>query len=193
MKSSTSQNSRFSPSAWVGGALLLLMLAACTKSQWTQAWHTRDRAFVSFPVLSYAELFNALGNPGQYVSVRKTTQNGVTGVLMTGAATSHFYQLDKVDLNSFYFGLGGLIMGTSVNGDLESLAYDLACPNCDRAAQRLTLSTDGTATCQRCHIAYDLNNYGVILSTEGNTLHDSPRGLYRYHIMYDGNTVRVYN
>lgn len=173
--------------------LLLTLLSSCKKDEVTQTYSTANRVFVSFSVLSYAELFNAMGNPGQFVSVRSTTRNGVTGVLMTNSAGSHFYQLDKVDLTSFYFGLGGLIMGTNNYGELESLAYDLACPNCNRADTRMDLHSNGTSTCPHCHISYDLNNYGIITNTEGNTIHASPRGLYRYRIMFDGTTVNVYN
>jgi len=173
--------------------LLCVLSVSCKKDETTQTYSTANRVFVSFSVLHYAELFNAMGNPGQFVTVRSTTQNGVTGVLMTNSATSHFYQLDKVDLTSFYFGLGGLILGTNNYAELESLAYDLACPNCNRADKRMTLGTDGTVRCPHCHIVYDLNNYGIIANTEENTIHATPRGLYRYRIMFDGTTVNVYN
>lgn len=201
MKSSTIPNSHskyLHGIPYLGAALCALCLlsalcVSCKKDEVTQTYSTANRVFVSFSVLNYAELFNAMGNPGQFVSVRSTTRNGVTGVLMTNSAGSHFYQLDKVDLTSFYFGLGGLIMGTNNYGELESLAYDLACPNCNRADIRMTLQSNGTSTCPHCHIIYDLNNYGIITNTEGNTIHATPRGLYRYRIMFDGTTVNVYN
>ena len=173
----------------------LLLLSSCKKDETTQTYSTANRVFVSFTVLNYAELFNAMGNPGQFVSICSASpalHNGVAGVDMANSLGGHFYPLDKVDYTSFYFGLGGLIVGTKT-GDMENLAYDLACPNCNRANIRLKLNTDGTCTCPECSIVYSLNNYGFIDNTEANTTHSTPRGLYRYRIMYDGTTVNVYN
>ena len=170
----------------------LLLLSSCKKDETTQTYSTANRVFVSFAVLSYAELFNAMGNPGQFVSIRPMTQNEAAGVQIANTIEGHFYRLDKIDFKSFYFGLGGLIVGTR-NGEMENLAYDLACPNCNRADIRLELSSSVICTCPNCNIVYSLNNYGYIDNTEKNTIHSNPRGLYRYRIMYDGTTVNVYN
>lgn len=187
-------------------ALLLAVLfvfASCKKDETTQTYSTQHRVFLYLNVMSYPELFNTVGNPGQYVSIRSAQRQredaqgkplGVeTGMEIKSPLGTQFYALSKADATSFYFGLAGIIIGTTY--DLENVAYDLGCPNCNYNSDkmRLRFNTDGTAVCPNCHIVYDLNNYGVISNTENNHVHSSPRGLYRYRVTYDGTSISVFN
>lgn len=166
-----------------------VVLAACSKDEATSTYSQREYVYCFFNVVQYTELFNVMGNNGQFATIRRQVEDGVTHIRMTSAGSSTPYPLDAT-AKGFGFGLGGLIVGTSYGG--ESLCYDLSCPICDRAGTRLT--PDGIyATCANCGVTFDMNNYGVISSTPGGAEIANPRGLYRYRIRFDGSIVNAYN
>lgn len=171
--------------------IVAFLLSGCDDV--SDTYTTKYQVLFYYTAVSATELYTAVNSPGQYVAVR---QSG-SYILMQGFSSSTRYSVDAISFQSFYFGLGGLIIGTSYNtnshGSYELLAYDLACPNCDIASRRLSLSDDGLATCSKCGTVYDMNNYGMITSYDESNGFESPRGLYRYRISYDGTTVRVYN
>lgn len=183
MKSSISRNCLFS-------LILILAVSSCKKDEATTAYSNKYPVFVSLGTLSYAELGSALSQ-GTFVTLRPKTTDKGTQVIMSNGASTQPYTLSADDFRSFRFGLGGIIVGTNYMG--EPLAYDLACSNCDRAEYRLTVNSNGTATCGHCHIVYSLNNYGFIDNTEHNTIHNEPRGLYRYHADINPAVVHVFN
>ena len=169
---------------------LLQALALLSCEDTTNTFSNREMVRCNYTVASYTELFNALGNYGQFASIREM---GTGKVRMTSGATGKYtdYASSKVQ-QYFSFGLGGLIVGTNFNGD--NLAYDLACPYCDVASYRLSLADNGYCRCSHCGIQYDMNNYGIIASIDSTkTYTNKPRGLYRYRITYDGTSVSVYN
>jgi len=168
--------------------VLMGVLSSC--EDLTNAYSNREYVRCNYTVASYTELFNVMGNYGQYAFIRKMPNGKVR---MTLASTGKYteYNPDKIQ-SYFYFGLAGLIVGTNNYG--ESLCYDLGCPYCDGSAYRLTLKDNGYAKCSRCGITYDLNLYGVIVSIDSAYNYVSkPRALYRYHITYDGTNVSMYN
>ena len=184
MKSSLTRNFLFS--------LALLACSGCTKDMVTSTYSTEHYVNVYFdPISAYLPLMQVLGspgfgNPGQYATLRRSS----TKITITSATGATEYT-DAVIMKGSY-GCGGLIIGT--NYDSQYYAYDLACPNCNQAQYRLTVPFDGTGivTCNHCKISYDLNN-GTIRSTEGNTIHPTPRSLLRYRITYSGTFLNVYN
>ena len=89
-----------------------------------------------------------------------------------------------------YIGYAGLLI--YIGFDSQYHAFDLACPNCDRVDFRLTIGENGIVSCGKCGIKYDLNNDGVIFD-KGKGTYESPRGLYRYPITYDGMRVNIIN
>ena len=169
MKSSISRNCLFS-------LILILAVSSCKKDEATTAYSNKYPVFVSLNTLSYAELGSALSQ-GTFVTLRPKTTDKGTQVIMSNGASTQAYTLSADDFRSFRFGLGGIIVGT----------------NCDRAEYRLTVNSNGTATCGHCHIVYSLNNYGFIDNTEHNTIHNEPRGLYRYHADINPAVVHVFN
>jgi len=178
-------------------SLLLLLIAAlslltsCEKDEAQKMYSTKNRVYCNFYVPTYTQLFNAMGNFGQFVTIRQTTKNGASVIQMTSSIGTDYYAIDAT-MKYFSYGLGGLIVGTSTYA--EPLAYDLSCPNCDRVDRRLSVKDDGTAVCAKCKITYDLNSYGYILTKPDDCIHENPRGLYRYRIMYDGGSnVSIYN
>lgn len=170
--------------------LPLFVLSSCSKDEATKMYSTKYAVFCSFYVPTYTQLFNAVGSYGEFATIRQKTNGGVSVIEMNSNLGSGQYAIDKT-MQYFSYGLGGLIVGTSYYG--ETLAYDLACPSCDRADRRLVIGDAGIVKCPKCGISYDMNNYGVISSVPSNPIHESPRGLYRYRVMYDGTNLRIYN
>ncbi len=178
------------------GLLLFLSLfvTSCTKDLVTSRYSTEHYVNIVFsPISAFLPLQQVLGspgfgNPGECAVIRKYS----TKVTITSSTQQAFDCTDALVMRGS-LGCGGLIVGTDY--DSQYYAYDLACPNCNQAQFRLTVPFDGRGivTCDHCHISYNLNNYGSIQSTEGNTLHSNPRGLFCYQITYDGTSVTIYN
>ncbi len=175
--------------------VLLLLVAVLTILSYScdddvsSVYSTKYRVRCGFNVVSYPELINCIDNLGQFTTIRKSGTN----ILMKSASSSNSYSLDAIS-KDFLFGLGGLIIGTPVlpSDNQPYRAYDLSCPNCDRAGYRLDVSDNARATCKHCGIVYDLNRDGMIID-KGESDFDSPRVLYRYRITYDGSMVHVFN
>ncbi len=138
-----------------------------------------------------AELISAIGNPGQFVTIRQKAGK----VRIENELGGNDYNLSYIGANEFLYGLGGLIVGTSnipnMNGNFDIVAYDLACPTCNRAERRLSVH-GGNAKCGKCGLSYDLNNNGVISNSADSTL-TNVRGLYKYRLIYDGKSINVFN
>lgn len=168
--------------------LLCLGFSACGDGV-TSMFSNREYVFCYFDKLQYSELNHVMGNLGHYASVRKHVVNGVTKITMTCSVSSTDYNFDALSKN-FGFGLGGLIIGTNNAG--EPRCYDLACPICDRADRRLSLTDDGYAKCGRCGVTFRLED-GVIYEVPSDAQLPTRRGLYRYQIDYNGQIVNAHN
>ncbi len=167
--------------------LFFLTITSC--EEMTNTYSNREFVRCNFIVSSYTELFGVMGNYGQFASIR---QAGNGKLRMNSGATGNYtdYTPDKIQ-QYFSYGLGGLIVGTNYNGD--NMCYDLACPYCDAPNYRLNLTDNGLAKCPKCGVVYDLNNNGVISAVDSTKTYNNLRGLYRYHIVYDGTNVSMYN
>lgn len=145
----------------------------------------------SYMVSASQQLFTTMGNYGQFCTIRRETSNGKTEIVMTNTLGTGRYTINETQ-KYFNYGLGGLIVGTNIYG--QHLAYDLACPNCDRNTRRLSLGDAGYATCKQCGLTYDMNNLGVITSKDSTARPQTDaRGMLRYRITYNGTTITVYN
>lgn len=167
--------------------LSLLMLAGCSDDT---KYSNENPVQCMFNPLQYAELNLVMNNPGQFMSIRKSSSK----LAMTSSVSSYTYNLDATQ-RYYEFGLGGLIIGTTYEQEL--VAYDLACPNCNRANYRLVLSDDGYATCpnSKCGIKYNLNYPKMSPEVPEGCIHEKPRVLYQYKIAFDvvNNLVRIWN
>lgn len=164
----------------------LNFMSSCGLDDANSIYSTKYPVRFFFEINRSAELFNTMGNPGMYVTIRQ-----VEGLIRITDVTGKHHDYDPTKLGTdFLYGLGGLIVGNTVMN--EPVAYDLSCPNCDRSSYRLTLPGNGSAKCNHCGITYDLNNNGWILSTTDSTA-DNLRALYRYKINYNGVAINVFN
>lgn len=172
---------------------LLLMFSATSCSDGYGTYSTKYPVLFSMSINYSSQLFNTMAGMGQFVTIRKTVEN-VNGnmqsvITVSGPTGTDYCAIDRIS-EDFLYGLGGLIVGNNIYG--EPMAYDLACPNCDRASRRLSIDDTGMAKCGHCGLVYDLNNYGAI-STASSSAGGDLRGLYRYRISYNGTVVTVSN
>jgi len=164
--------------------LSLVSLLGCTQEY--KEFCTQYR--VSFSCDITNSPYNVLGSMGQFITVRKKTGSTSCTVHTPSLGKSVEVPLSEVEIRSFSFGLGGLILGKPYFGDGMSVyAYDLACPACDKASARLSVNAQGNATCAKCGNVYDLNNGGLVIEGEG-------RPLYRYRVTQSSvSTLFVHN
>ena len=180
------------------GLIALASLTACTDDT-TSTYSQRERVFCLLDVTKSDVLFNVIGNSGSFATVRERVVDGTTQIeIISNSGVKGYYPYDRLS-NNFYFGLGGLIMGTSTqvdsdgDGNFINVCYDLACPICDRVDRRLTLTVDGYAKCAKCGVTYNMNNNGAIDHVPEGAEITSPRGLYQYRLDYDGQTIYAHN
>ena len=170
--------------------LSLLMLCGCSDDI-TSMYSNREYVYCVFDIFRSQVLFNVMGNLGQFASVRRCVVEGKTQIeLVSSTGLKDYYPVDKLS-NNYGLGLGGLIVGT--NNSWEPKCYDLACPICDRADKRLTLTNDGFAKCAKCGVVYNLNDNGNIYKIPEGADLPMKRGLYQYKIEYDGQIVNPHN
>lgn len=164
---------------------LLLILSILTLGACTQTYSLySDKYFVSFSCNISTAPFNSLHTIGHFLTVRpKSTKDGYR-VKSPGSAERE-YPYTEVQSRIFSFGLAGLIIGQPYFEE-GIYAYDLGCPQCDKSSARLTVNTDGIATCSRCNSTYNLNNGGMPQS-------GTNKPLYRYRTTRNGNIVTIHN
>ena len=167
---------------------LLAFILTFTSCSEDKTYSTANMVRCFFTVNQYTQLFNVMGSMGEYATIRPMKSQGKMQMSSNIGTTDYTM---TADMKGYEFGLGGIIVGVNYYG--EYMAFDLACPNCNRADRRLTIGDAGIAKCSKCGISYDLNNYGVISAATEVSEFESPRGLYRYHIVYDGTNLSVYN
>ena len=154
-------------------ATIIATLTACTDEASNSSYPVYFSCDASIPP------YNSMHGLGQYIIV---TQSG-------GAAYKVRYyegsnEVEKTDRltaiqlqqGTFYYGLGGLIIGTPSTYDGNKWAFDLACPKCDSRNRKLTITQPiGHAHCTKCGSKYDLNSGGIPI--EGDS-----RPMWRYRV-----------
>ena len=125
---------------------------------------------------------------GQFICVERKGAGQYT--LTDARGGKQIVNIPQIQLqqNPFYYGLGGLIIGTpSAYGDGSLIAYDKACPKCDYSNCKVVIDYDmGYAKCDKCNSTFDLNSGGIAI--EGNS-----RPLWRYRVFENGSTVVLQN
>lgn len=169
-------------------AFHLSLFTSCEKEEASKTYSTANMVRCYLLVQQYTQLFNTMGSYGEFATIRAIKSQGKM-TMWSNIGTTEYTM--TADMKGFEFGLGGLIVGVNYYG--EYLAFDLACPNCNRADRRLSIGDAGIAKCNKCGLSYDLNNYGVISAASSVSEYQTPRGLFRYRIMYDGTNLSVYN
>ena len=158
---------------------LTLAISSCdveSPASGYQVYFTCDMAF---------HPFNQISSFGQFITVKRKGTKSYAVTDANGHTTT--YNLTEMELRQpYYYGLGGLIIGTPSMEDGRIWAYDLACPNCDMARYRLQIDNVGLATCNNCGCIYDLNCGGIPI--EGKS-----RILWRYRVHTAGTFITVQN
>ena len=166
-------------------AVLLSMATGCTSDY--KEFCTQYQVSFSCDITNAP--YNAVASMGQFVTIRRRTGSTSCTVFNPSLSSTVDVPLSEVEMRSFAYGLGGLILGQPYFGSDSGgvYAYDLACPACDRASARLDINAQGYATCPRCDNVYDLNNGGLVTQGEG-------RPLYRYRVTQSSvSTLYVHN
>ena len=132
--------------------------------------------------------YNQAKSPGQYICVRKGANAGQYRLIdALGKETTVSIPQIQLQQSPFYYGLGGLIIGTPMTKDGNIWAFDWACPSCDLARYRVEIDhTMGHAICPRCATKFDLNSSGIAIEGES-------RPLWRYRVFDNGAEVIIQN
>ena len=161
---------------------LAIALAACEGYNPYSSYH----ANVIFDGTIYP--YNQARGFGQFICIRQGASIGeykvtdAMGKTQTVSIPQIYLQQGK-----FFYGLGGLIIGTPSMGDGTLWAYDWACPSCDLARYRVEIDyTMGHATCPHCATKFDLNSRGIAIDGES-------RPLWRYPVYDSGSQVIIQN
>ena len=143
---------------------------------------------VNFVFDSTIHPYNQATSPGQFISVRQGTNAGQY-TLTDAQGNTQTVNIPQIYLrqSKFYYGLGGLIIGTPMNTEARMWAFDWACPNCDKAGCRVDIErTTGLATCPECGVKFDLNSGGIAI--EGKS-----RPMWQYRIIGSDDSRIVHN
>lgn len=143
---------------------------------------------VSFVFDSTIHPYNQAKSPGQFICVRKGANLGQYR-LTDALGNTQTFNIPQIQLqqNPFYYGLGGLIIGTPMACDGNMWAFDWACPNCDKASSRLNIDrTMGHGICPTCGVKFDLNSGGIAI--EGKS-----RPMWVYRIFGTDNALLIQN
>ena len=143
---------------------------------------------VNFSFDSTIHPYNQARSHGQFICIRKGANGGqyrLTDAL--GNETTVNIPQIQLQQSPFYYGLGGLIIGTPMSMDGNLWAFDWACPNCDLASKRVKIDRElGHATCPECGVKFDLNSGGIAI--EGKS-----RPMWHYRIFGPDNGLVIQN
>ena len=125
---------------------------------------------------------------GQFICVERKGAGQYTVTDAIGNKQTVNIPQIRLQQNPFFYGLGGLIIGTpAVYGEGALIAYDKACPKCDYSNRKVKIDyVMGHATCDKCQTKFDLNSGGIAI--EGDS-----RPLWRYRVYENGTNVVVLN
>ena len=127
--------------------------------------------------------------PGLYICVRRGSNIGEYRLTDTMGNTT-VERIPEIYLQQgvFYYGLGGLIIGTpSAYGEGGLMVYDWACPNCELEKYRVEIDyVLWHASCSKCGVKFDLNSGGIAIDGKSSPL-------MRYRVIDNGSMVIVQN
>ena len=161
--------------------LILLTTTSCDTESPTSGYQVYFKCDMAF------HPFNQITSYGQFITIKRKSSKSYEVTDANGHTTIH--NLTDPELSSPYFyGLGGLIIGTPSMADGNIWIYDWACPACETARYSLDIAHDGTgfATCPKCANVYDLNSGGIPIKGKSRTL-------WRYNYMTTGTEILIRN
>jgi len=182
--------------------LALLLLTGCSNDEAEYSeWPCRfayDNQVHNVSILASAI---SGGARGTFCLITEHTQKGVKYLNFEdnyGKKSDPIAETAEEVQAKFILGLNnGIIVGfQTLNQEPYGgfVGYDVQCPNCVRRENntinpnyRVTMESNGIATCGKCGSKYDMNNGGLITNgQEGDT------GLQKYVAMTDGQHVSVF-
>ena len=177
-----------------------LLLVGCKADEEYSTWPCRFA--YDNQVHQDATLASAIsgGSRGMFCLITENTRNGKKYLqfLSNNGDSSEQPETAEEVQAKFILGLNnGIIVGfQTLNQEPYGgfVAYDVQCPNCVRRENntvnpnyRVTMESNGIATCSKCGRQYDMNNNGLLRNAqEGDT------GLQKYVAMTDGQHVSVF-
>lgn len=163
-------------------AALLFTLTACE----VESPYSGFRAHFVFDATIHP--YNQAKSPGQFISVRKGANIGQYRLFdALGNETKVNIPQIQLQQSPFHYGLGGLIIGTPMAMDGNMRAFDWACPNCEKASNRLNIDRNlGHGICPGCGVKFDLNSGGIAI--EGKS-----RPMWQYRIFGPDNSLVIQN
>ena len=139
-------------------ATLVLLATSCDKESESRYSYYP----VSFSCDASIHPYNIVHSYGEYIIITregasdyKVQWNNDKEMIVRLTAQQAMY-------GNIYYGLGGLIIGRPSAYDGNIMAFDLACPNCEQAEHKLTVTQPvGHAECAKCGSIFDLNSGGI--------------------------------
>lgn len=117
---------------------------------------------------------------GEFLCVKQKVVGQYEVTDATGYKRTYNIPEKQMQTTPFFYGLGGLIIGTPMNCDGNIWAYDWACPTCESRRHRVEIDyTIGHAKCPNCATVFDLNSGGIAIEGKSRPLwhyrvHDNP-------------------
>ena len=167
-------------------ALLLMLMAMTFISCDDESRYSIYRVNFSFDKNIYPYI--QVNSFGQFICVKRGANAGQYK-LTDALGNTQTVNIPEIQLqmNTFHYGLGGLIIGTPMNCDGNIWAYDWACPKCNSQRYRVEIDYNfGHATCPKCATKFDLNSGGLAIEGES-------RPLWSYRVFDNTITVLIQN
>lgn len=169
----------------------MLSFVGCQKTDYT--FCNLPAKFLFDNTIQAPALHTACNSMGEFCTI---TSDGKQFIFKGSAKEPSYVPITAIaSYSGYHLGVDGLIVGLPNIPELgktesQVVCFDWACSNCYEdytITKKLTLHTDGTATCPRCKRTYNLNNIGFISDGEPG------RALFRYRVSYVGYTLVVNN
>ena len=189
---------------WIIGCWVLAvssLLSSCSKAE--EEYSTWPCRFAYDNLIhNDATLASAInvGSRGVFCLITENSRGGKKYLkfLNNNGDSSEQPESAEEELAKYILGLNnGIIVGfQTLNQEPYGgfVGYDVQCPNCVRRENntinpnyRVTMESNGIATCSKCGRTYDMNNGGLVRNPqEGDT------GLQKYVALTDGQHVSVF-
>ncbi len=139
-------------------ATLVLLATSCDKESESRYSYYP----VSFSCDASIHPYNIVHSYGEYIIITREGASDYKVQWNNDKEMTVRLTAQQAMYGNIYYGLGGLIIGRPSAYDGNIMAFDLACPNCEQAEHKLTVTQPvGHAECAKCGSIFDLNSGGI--------------------------------